>query len=393
MITIQEITPLRRAYFENKMYLAGQEFAGELDFPVTAAQFSERMSFSPESSARFLRALTAFGWLDFNPRTNYFSKSSAFSIKPPFAFCDDRARPLFNWFDLGPVGLEGLRTIIDLDQNVLRLNEVPGFQDPSLVFEAGVLVMLLYSRLITSRFFSIKNIERTLQQGCCQTSHALAVSNNQIFDQYRHSQLLMEVFSESFARANYLPNCELVRKVSINNGDKILDVGGGVGSLARAVFEQNPGVSIDIYDHPDSQPIMERIGRSWINPLEVRLKRFYGDFFEGEEVGLPGLSLTQKYSHIFLGWVLHDWDDEKCIRILKRVSKHLAAEGRILILERIKTEDISFVDSIDFLMLVMANGKERTVREYSQLFKEAGLEFEKKIDQSPQRSALIVRKL
>jgi cyclopropane fatty-acyl-phospholipid synthase-like methyltransferase len=73
--------------------------------------------------------------------------------------------------------------------------------------------------------------------------------------------------------------------------------------------------------------------------------------------------------------IIHDWDDERALQILRNIRKVMKADGRVLLVESIitpgNTQD--FGKLLDIEMLVSPGGKERTAEEYRELFDSAGL--------------------
>lgn len=82
----------------------------------------------------------------------------------------------------------------------------------------------------------------------------------------------------------------------------IVDVGGGNGALLHAILTRYPQPRGVVFDHANvvsAIPAQERVG----NSIELRA----GDFFERT---LPAADIY------LLAWILHDWADEQCLRIL-----------------------------------------------------------------------------
>ena len=74
--------------------------------------------------------------------------------------------------------------------------------------------------------------------------------------------------------------------------------------------------------------------------------------------------------------VLHDWDDARSVQILANCRKAMAADGRVLIVERLipdESADAVPVLLSDINMLVLTGGMERTNAEYANLLAQAGL--------------------
>jgi O-methyltransferase domain len=78
--------------------------------------------------------------------------------------------------------------------------------------------------------------------------------------------------------------------------------------------------------------------------------------------------------------IVHDWDDESCVRFLTRCREAMAPGGRILVLEAIVPghDGDHFVKAVDLEMLVDTGaGRERTRPEFDALFARAGLRVRK----------------
>ncbi|KAI4317423.1 hypothetical protein L6164_025291 [Bauhinia variegata] len=81
---------------------------------------------------------------------------------------------------------------------------------------------------------------------------------------------------------------------------------------------------------------------------------------------------------IMLKAVLHNWDDDKCLEILRNCYKALPENGKVIVVDKILPEipeptGASMLASvIDNLMLIITGGKERTVKEYENLCKRSG---------------------
>jgi hypothetical protein len=84
-------------------------------------------------------------------------------------------------------------------------------------------------------------------------------------------------------------------------------------------------------------------------------------------------------------WILHDWNDEKCVKILKKCKESLkqkGKEGKVIIIDMVLDIDMKGDNDItksietqlffDMLMMVLVNGKERNEKEWSILIYSAG---------------------
>lgn len=78
-------------------------------------------------------------------------------------------------------------------------------------------------------------------------------------------------------------------------------------------------------------------------------------------------------------WILHDWSDDHCLKLLKNCYKALPDNGKVIILESIlplapeTNLTAKSIFQLDMLMLAYnPGGKERTEKELEKLAKEAG---------------------
>jgi hypothetical protein len=73
-------------------------------------------------------------------------------------------------------------------------------------------------------------------------------------------------------------------------------------------------------------------------------------------------------------WIIHDWNDELSITILKNIRKQIAPNGRVIIFDTVvpDTNEPDFSKFFDLNMLVMTGGKERTAKEFEVLLNASG---------------------
>jgi hypothetical protein len=143
----------------------------------------------------------------------------------------------------------------------------------------------------------------------------------------------------------------------------LVDVGGGTGNLLTTVLAANPGLKGVLYDLPhvaaEAQSQIER------KNLSDRCEIVSGSFFES----VPSGGDAYMMSHI-----IHDWDEEKCVQILQNCRQAIPDDGRLLLVEMVVPPGNDFHPSkfLDLIMLTIPGGKERTEKEYAELFSKAG---------------------
>jgi len=146
----------------------------------------------------------------------------------------------------------------------------------------------------------------------------------------------------------------------------IMDVGGGNGSMALAILGKYPdmkGKVVDLpYIEPQAKQTIQAAGAAGRCAFEAT------DFFRSVPKGAD--------LHV-LKFILHDWTDEECVRILTRCREALAPGGKVVLVEMLVPEEIrpDFVMLMDLNMLVMTGGRERTAKEFEKVFQDAGFEM------------------
>jgi hypothetical protein len=76
-----------------------------------------------------------------------------------------------------------------------------------------------------------------------------------------------------------------------------------------------------------------------------------------------------------LSHIIHDWDEARCVQILRNCRAAMGRQGRLLLVEMVIPAGNDFHPSkyFDLIMLAFAGGTERTEAEYASLFAKAGL--------------------
>ncbi|KAK7391804.1 hypothetical protein VNO78_20226 [Psophocarpus tetragonolobus] len=177
----------------------------------------------------------------------------------------------------------------------------------------------------------------------------------------------LTLFSEGMASDSQMVDLALKTCTSVFEGlDSIVDVGGGTGTTARIISEAFPKLKCLVLDLP--QVIANLTGTN-------NLSFVAGDMFQ----------FIPQADALLLKWVLHDWNDENCIKILKNCKDSISSngqKGKLIIIETVINEKLDYKDmthtklSMDITMSAI-NGKERTEEEWKQLFIEAGFKHYK----------------
>jgi hypothetical protein len=174
----------------------------------------------------------------------------------------------------------------------------------------------------------------------------------------------------------------IVQAYDFGRYSTVVDVGGGNGALLAAVLLANPDVRGVLVDRPDvlagASAVLERAG------VADRCHTVAGDFLDE----LPGSGNLYMLSNI-----LHDWDDDTAVRILRTCLQAIPAHGRLLIVELVLPDgtEPSLAKLLDLEMLAMApGGRQRTASEYTHLLTQAGLRLTHVVTATPGQAASYV---
>jgi orsellinic acid C2-O-methyltransferase len=151
---------------------------------------------------------------------------------------------------------------------------------------------------------------------------------------------------------------------------QVVDVGGGHGELLASVLRAYPGLNGVLFDMAHATeaaaPHIEAAG------LADRCERVTGSFFDAVPPGADVYLLKS---------ILHDWDDARCVAILRNCRRAMPPGARLLIVERIAPDAIgtsprdTAVSCSDLLMMVANGGCERGESAYRALLKAAALRW------------------
>ncbi|OMO64428.1 O-methyltransferase, family 2 [Corchorus olitorius] len=140
------------------------------------------------------------------------------------------------------------------------------------------------------------------------------------------------------------------------DGVKVLvDVGGGIGIALKIITSKYPHIKAVNFDLPH---VLANA------PTYSGVEHVGGDMFKS----------VPKGDAIFMKWVLHDWSDEHCLKVLNNCWEALPNGGKVIIVESIlpeapdNTVSSNIVCELDVIMLAhQRGGKERTRQEFQAL--------------------------
>lgn len=146
----------------------------------------------------------------------------------------------------------------------------------------------------------------------------------------------------------------------------LVDIGGGTGNLLTTILQAHPSVRGILFDMP--HVAAEARQAIAAKGLSDRCEVHEGSFFD---------AVTPGGDAYLLSHIIHDWDEEKCLTILKNCRRAMKDDSRLLLVEMVIPPGNDFHPGkfLDLTMLVITGGQERTADEYAALYKQAGFEL------------------
>lgn len=145
----------------------------------------------------------------------------------------------------------------------------------------------------------------------------------------------------------------------------LADIGGGNGLQLAKILKRNSGLNGILFDMPavaeSARPVISGFG------LNGRCQIIGGDFFSSVPSGADAYIMRH---------VIHDWEDDMAVTILRNCRDAMNPGGKVLVVESVIPEGNTpcFGKWLD-LMMLLVKGVERTEAQYRRLFEAAGLKL------------------
>ncbi len=187
------------------------------------------------------------------------------------------------------------------------------------------------------------------------------VAGADFFSYQDHHPEVNERFARGMANGAKLENEAIASAYDFARFKRVVDVGGGRGGFLAAVLNTHPHVAGLLYDRPEvvSEP-------TYLHAAGVgdRWQTQGGNFFVSIPAGGDAYVLKR---------VLHDWDDGRCVSILRLCRDVMPSEGRLLVIDAVVPpgNTVPLLTNFDVMMMLLG-GRERSEREFRDVFQQAG---------------------
>jgi hypothetical protein len=205
------------------------------------------------------------------------------------------------------------------------------------------------------------NILHSIRTGECAFDNLFGMN---IFEYLEQNPEAASVFNRAMTSFSTAEGMAVVAAYDFSSINTLMDVAGGEGHLLTTILQANPGMKGILFDLPKViEPARALIAAT---PVADRCQLVGGSFFDPLPTGVDACILKH---------IIHDWDDERAIAILKQCHQALTDNGKVLLVEQvIPPGNEPFVGKLmDINMMAVApGGKERTGAEYGKLLAAAG---------------------
>src|SRR5437867_872210 len=172
-----------------------------------------------------------------------------------------------------------------------------------------------------------------------------------------------KIFNDAMSGMTAQANEALHAAYSFAGIKTIIDVGGGHGGLITSILQRNPQMRGILFDAPQViEGAKDLVAKSAVGD---RCELVGGDFFKSVPAGGDA---------IIMKWIIHDWNDEQSVTILRNCHQALPDNGKLILVEAVipPGSEMHFSKFMDLNMLVMTGGRERTEEEFRGLYEDSG---------------------
>jgi hypothetical protein len=176
-----------------------------------------------------------------------------------------------------------------------------------------------------------------------------------------YAQVFDEAMSSySSSQTNWV--LEALEECDFSNATHLCDAGGGQGHLLCGFLAKYPHLKGTVAERPE---VIADRSRLWGNKLGLSDRCRYVPMNIFEEVPPADVYMMKL--------ILHDWNDEECVQLLKTMHRSAAENGRVFIIEHLSPEPgvPHFAKLFDIHMMCWGTGRERTPAEYAALLDQA----------------------
>jgi O-methyltransferase domain/Dimerisation domain len=177
----------------------------------------------------------------------------------------------------------------------------------------------------------------------------------------------LKIFGETMTSVSSTENPAISAALKLSGIRTIVDVGGGNGSLLATILKANSKLKGVLFDQPSVVTRAKQDQYVTAKGVAERCSLESGNFFEAVPKGGDAYLMKR---------TLHDWDDERCAKILANCRAAMSEKGMVLVVDAVIAPGNEYDRGklMDIQMFVIG-GHERTKQDFATVFKNAGLKL------------------
>lgn len=218
----------------------------------------------------------------------------------------------------------------------------------------GPFLLLIASNVLLEAF---QHLQESVLEGCYTFNKAHGMD---LFEYLGNNPEFNKIFNEAMATntRSVMASVAKMYEDGFKSMATLVDVGGGMGSALSIIVKEHPhihGINLDLPHVIATAP-----------PI-TGVEHMEGNMFEH----IPSADA------VMMKWILHDWEDEECVKLLRRCYEATPTNGKVIVVEAVVEEDQSMLRRLGLLfditmMIYTTGGKERSEEEYKGLFQRSG---------------------
>lgn len=216
---------------------------------------------------------------------------------------------------------------------------------------------------------SIGQMERKFTEGKSVVHHLYQVDSYwEYLAQNPEPQTLFNKAMVAVAKNFHTP---FIESYDFSGLTKVVDVAGGQGTVISFILKKNPHLQGILFDMP--QTVAEAAKFLEEQGVADRCQTVAGDMFK---------TVPEGGDLYIMSYIMADWDNESCLKIIKNIRNAIAKNGKLLIIDSIipPANEHSWIKWLDLFELCMGYGGPRTKEEYDAIFQRSGFQWVRTID-------------
>ncbi|XP_071994002.1 acetylserotonin O-methyltransferase isoform X2 [Engystomops pustulosus] len=206
-------------------------------------------------------------------------------------------------------------------------------------------------------------LPEAVREGKSQYERGFGISSKEVFEAIYRSEEEMLKFMYHMDTIWTICGKDIIQAFDLSVFRSVYDLGGCTGGLAKHFVSTYNETTVTIMDLPS---VVQTAKKKFVTDEEQRIHFLEGDFFNDP---IPEADL------FVLARIIHDWTEEKCLNLLRKIYQSCRPGGGVLLVEVLLNEDRSgplTSQLFSLNMLIQTEGRERTPTEYTKLLADSG---------------------